>query len=89
MPSDALPWILLGIQGSQFKNADSYQALFNHHVLPWLSATYPDENYIFQQDGVPRTLSFPCMSSSRSFCGHAVIRGGLTIVLAGPKPSGL
>ncbi len=33
--------------------ADSYQVLLCQHVMPWLSATYPEENYVFQQDGAP------------------------------------
>ncbi len=27
--------------------------LLCQHVMPWLSATYPEENYVFQQDGAP------------------------------------
>ncbi len=33
--------------------ADSYQALLHRHVMPWLSAKYPEGNYVFQQDGAP------------------------------------
>ncbi len=31
--------------------ADSYQALLRRHDIPWLSATYPEGNYVFKQDG--------------------------------------
>ncbi len=33
--------------------ADSYQTLLRWHVMPWLSATYREGNYAFQQDGAP------------------------------------
>ncbi len=33
--------------------ANSYQALLRQHVIPWLSATYPEGNYVFQQDSAP------------------------------------
>jgi hypothetical protein len=45
---------------------DPYQLLVHQCVLHWLSATYPNGKLIFKQDGVPRTLSFPCRSPSRS-----------------------
>jgi hypothetical protein len=31
-------------------NADVYQALLRKHVVPWIKRTYPDGNYVFQQD---------------------------------------
>jgi hypothetical protein len=31
--------------------ANSYQALLRRHIIPWLSATDPEGNYVFQQDG--------------------------------------
>ena len=34
-------------------NAQVYQKLMRYHVLPWLKATYPDGNYVFQQDSAP------------------------------------
>ncbi len=33
--------------------ADSYQVLLHRHVIPWLSATYSEGSYVFQQDGAP------------------------------------
>jgi hypothetical protein len=29
------------------------KALLRRNVIPWLSATYPEGNYVFKQDGVP------------------------------------
>jgi hypothetical protein len=37
--------------------ADTYQALLRQHVIPWLYATYPEGNYVFQQDGAPAHTS--------------------------------
>jgi hypothetical protein len=34
-------------------NADVYQDLLRKHVVPWIQRTYPDGNYVFQQDSVP------------------------------------
>ncbi len=34
-------------------SAEVYQRLLSDHVLPWLIRTYPDGNYVFQQDGAP------------------------------------
>jgi AraC-like DNA-binding protein len=31
----------------------SYQTLLCKHMMPWLSATYPEGNYVFQRDGAP------------------------------------
>jgi hypothetical protein len=33
--------------------ADPCQVLLFQHVMPWLSSTYPEENYMFQQEGAP------------------------------------
>ncbi len=37
--------------------ADTYQTLLCRHVIPWLSARYPEGNYVFQQDGSPAHTS--------------------------------
>jgi DDE superfamily endonuclease len=34
-------------------NAAIYQELLRQHVVPWLKRTYPDGNYVFQQDSAP------------------------------------
>ena len=34
-------------------NAQVYQRLLRYHVLSWLKATYPNGNYVFQQDSAP------------------------------------
>ncbi len=34
-------------------SAEVYQQLLSDHVLPWLIRTYPDGNYVFQQDIAP------------------------------------
>ena len=34
-------------------NAQVYQKLLRYNVLPWLKATYPNGNYVFQQDSAP------------------------------------
>ena len=34
-------------------NAQVYQRLLRYNVLPWLKATYPAGNYVFQQDSAP------------------------------------
>jgi hypothetical protein len=34
-------------------NAAVYQNLLRQHVVPWLQRTYPDGNYVFQQDSAP------------------------------------
>jgi hypothetical protein len=41
------------VPDSQKVTADSYQASLCQHVTPWLSARYPEVNYMFQQDGDP------------------------------------
>jgi hypothetical protein len=39
--------------GRRKVTADTYQALLCRHIIPWLSATYPEGNYVFQQDSAP------------------------------------
>jgi DDE superfamily endonuclease/Transposase len=34
-------------------NAVIYQDLLRQHVVPWLKTTYPEGNYVFQQDSAP------------------------------------
>ena len=34
-------------------NADAYIKLLTKHVLPWIKRTFPDGNYVWQQDGAP------------------------------------
>ena len=34
-------------------NTQVYQWLLRYNVLPWLKATYPNGNYVFQQDSAP------------------------------------
>ncbi len=31
-------------------NADIYHDLLQQHGVPWIQWTYPDSNYVFQQD---------------------------------------
>jgi hypothetical protein len=58
--------MVLGVVASDSKNcpiifvldgekvtANSYQALLRRHMMPWPCATYPQGNYVFQQDGAP------------------------------------
>jgi len=37
--------------------ADVYYKVLRYTVLPWLKATYPDNNYVWQQDGAPAHTS--------------------------------
>jgi hypothetical protein len=32
---------------------DVYQDLLRQHMVPWVQRTYPDGNYVFQQDSAP------------------------------------
>jgi hypothetical protein len=44
---------IIFVPDSEKVTADSYQVLLRRHVIPCLSATSPEGNYIFQQDGAP------------------------------------
>lgn len=34
-------------------NRHVYERLLNTHVVPWIRTTYPNGNFVFQQDGAP------------------------------------
>jgi hypothetical protein len=51
--SDGKKCLIIFIPDGEKVTANSYQALLRRHVMPWLSATYPEGNYVFQQDGAP------------------------------------
>jgi hypothetical protein len=51
--SDGKKCPIIFVPDGEKVTADSYQALLRRHVIPWLSATYPEGNYVFQQDGSP------------------------------------
>jgi hypothetical protein len=51
--SDGKKCPIIFVPNGEKVTADSYQALLRRHVIPWLSATYPEGNYVFQQDGAP------------------------------------
>jgi len=66
-----LKTMVLGVVGSDGKkcpiifvadgerlDANGYQGLLHQHVLPWISRTYPDGNYVFQQDGAPAHTAY-------------------------------
>ncbi len=36
---------------------DVYQDLLGQHVVPWVQRTYPDGNYVFQQDSAPAHIA--------------------------------
>jgi transposase-like protein len=51
--SDGKKCPIIFVLDSEKVTADSYQALLRRHVMPWLSAKFPEGNYVFQQDGAP------------------------------------
>ncbi len=51
--SDGKKCPIILIPDGEKVTADSYQALLRRHVVPWLSAKFPERNYVFQQDGTP------------------------------------
>jgi hypothetical protein len=51
--SDSKKCPIIFVPDGKKVSADSYQALLHRNMMPWLSDTYPQGNYVFQQDGVP------------------------------------
>jgi hypothetical protein len=52
-----LKYLVTFVPDSEKVIAGSYQAFLRQHVMPWFSATYPEGNYMFQQDGAPRYIA--------------------------------
>jgi hypothetical protein len=53
MASDVKQCPIIFISDSEKVTADSYLAMLHWHLMPWLSAMYPEGNYVFQQDDAP------------------------------------
>ncbi len=53
MASDGKKCPIIFVPDGEKVTADTYQALLRRCVIPWLSALYPEGNYVFQQDGAP------------------------------------
>jgi hypothetical protein len=51
--SDGKKCLIIFVPDGEKITADTYQVLLRRHVIPWLSARYPEGNYVFQQDGAP------------------------------------
>ncbi len=45
--SDGKKCLIIFVPDGEKITADSYQAWFLWHVMPWLSATYLEGNYVF------------------------------------------
>jgi hypothetical protein len=51
--SDGQKCPIVFVSAGERVNADVYQGLLRKHVVPWIKRTYPDGNYVFQQDSAP------------------------------------
>lgn len=51
--SDGQKCPIIFVDAGEKVNADVYCRLLAKHVVPWLQKTYPNGNYVFQQDGAP------------------------------------
>jgi hypothetical protein len=51
--SDGQKCPIVFVSASERINADVYQDLLRKHVVPWIQRTYPDGDYVFQQDSAP------------------------------------
>ncbi len=51
--SDGQKCPIVFVSAGEHVNADVYQDLLRKHVVPWIQRTYPDGNYVFQQDSAP------------------------------------
>jgi len=51
--SDGQKCPIIFIDANEKINRQVYEGLLDTHVIPWAKATYPEGNFVFQQDGAP------------------------------------
>ena len=51
--SDGQKCPIIFVDANEKINRLVYEGLLDRHVIPWVKATYPEGNVVFQQDGAP------------------------------------